>query len=51
MDGRVIPTHFEIIPADEEGNRTILTIETMEFNINISNGFFSQQNMKQISRR
>ncbi len=51
MDGRVIPTHFEIIPAEEEGNKTILVIETMEFNMDISNGFFSQQNMKQISRR
>jgi len=51
MDGRVIPTHFEIIPAEEEGNKTILVIETMEFNMDISNGFFSQQNMKQMSRR
>lgn len=51
MDGRVIPTHFEIIPADEEGNKTIMIIEDMEFNININDGFFSQQNMKQVSRR
>jgi outer membrane lipoprotein-sorting protein len=51
MDGRVIPTHFEIIPAEEEGNKTILVIKTMEFNMDISNGFFSQQNMKQMSRR
>ena len=51
LDGRVIPTHFEIIPADEEGNKTIMNIEDMEFNIDINPGFFSQQNMKQLSRR
>lgn len=51
MGGRVIPTYFEIIPADEEGNKTIMIIEDIEFNIGINNSFFSQQNMKQISRR
>ncbi len=51
MDGRVIPTHFEIIPAEEEGNKTIMVIQTMQFNMDITSGFFSQQNMKQISRR
>ena len=51
MDGRVIPTHFEIIPADEEGNKTVMKIENTEFDIDIDNRFFSQQNMKQLSRR
>lgn len=51
MDGRIIPTHFEIIPADEEGNKTVMIIEDMEFDIDIDNRFFSQQNMKQLSRR
>lgn len=51
MDGRVIPTYFEIIPADEEGNKTVLIMEDMEFDIDIDNRFFSQQNMKQLSRR
>ncbi len=51
MDGRVIPTYFEIIPADEEGNKTVLIMEDTEFDIDIDNRFFSQQNMKQLSRR
>ena len=48
MHNRNIPTHIEIIPADEPGNKTILTIETAEFNIKIPDDFFSQQNMKRI---
>lgn len=51
MDDRVVPTYFEIIPADEEGNKTVMIIEDMEFDIDIDNHFFSQQNMKQLSRR
>ena len=51
MDDRVVPTYFEIIPADEEGNKTVLIMEDMEFDIEIDNRFFSQQNMKQLSRR
>jgi outer membrane lipoprotein-sorting protein len=51
MDDRVVPTYFEIIPADEEGNKTVLIMEDMEFDIDIDNRFFSQQNMKQLSRR
>lgn len=51
MGGRVIPTHFEIIPADEEGHKTIMIIEDIEFNMDLEAGFFSQQNMKQLSRR
>ena len=50
MGGRVIPSYFEIIPADEEGNKTVLIMEEMEFDIDIDNRFFSQQNMKQLSR-
>lgn len=48
MDGRRIPTHFVIVPAGEEGNETIMNIETIDFNINIDQSFFSQQNMKRL---
>ena len=48
MDGRRIPTHFVIVPAEEEGNETIMNIETIDFNINIDQSFFSQQNMKRL---
>jgi outer membrane lipoprotein-sorting protein len=46
MDGRMIPTVIELIPAESEGNKTILKIEEVKFNIKIDDDFFSQQNMK-----
>jgi outer membrane lipoprotein-sorting protein len=48
MDDRKLPTHLEMIPADEEGNKTILIFKDMKFNINLKESFFSQQNMKRI---
>ena len=46
MGDREIPTRIEIIPEDEPGNLTIVTIEKIIYDINISENFFSQQNMK-----
>lgn len=48
MDGRLIPTRIELIPAEEEGQKTILEIREIEFNTPIGDQFFSQQNMKRI---
>jgi len=48
MDGRLIPTRLELIPAEEDGNKTIVVFETLEFNKQIDDGFFSQQNMKRV---
>jgi hypothetical protein len=48
LDGRLLPTLIELIPADTEGNKTILKIVEMKFNITIEESFFSQQNMKSI---
>jgi len=48
MDGRLTPTTFELIPADNEGNKTIVTINEIKFNIPIEDSFFSQQNMQKI---
>ncbi len=48
FDGRRLPSVMEIIPADEPGNKTVVTIVNMKFNIAIEKDFFSQQNMKQI---
>jgi outer membrane lipoprotein-sorting protein len=48
MDDRKLPTRLEMIPADEEGNKTILIFKDMKFNINLKESFFSQQNMKRI---
>jgi outer membrane lipoprotein-sorting protein len=48
MDGRVIPTMLELIPSDEKGNKTIVKIMDIKFNVPIEESFFSQQNMKRI---
>jgi outer membrane lipoprotein-sorting protein len=48
MGDREIPTHFEIIPADKPGNKTIVDFYKTIFNKEIDDGFFSQQNMKTI---
>jgi outer membrane lipoprotein-sorting protein len=48
MDGRYIPATYELIPADEEGNKTVITIQEMKFNIPVEDSFFSQQNMKRL---
>ena len=46
MDGREIPTYFELIPEDEPGNKTIVIMNKINYNVNVSQSFFSQQNMK-----
>lgn len=48
MGDRSIPTHLEMIPADEPNNKTIIDYLDMEFNLDIKEAFFSLQNMKRI---
>jgi outer membrane lipoprotein-sorting protein len=48
MDGRMIQTRMELIPADEPGNKTVVVIKDMKFNVPIEDSFFSQQNMKNL---
>lgn len=48
MDGRVIPSRLELIPAEEKGNKTIVVIKEIKFNIPVEEKFFSQQNMKMV---
>jgi outer membrane lipoprotein-sorting protein len=48
FDGRVLPSRIELVPAENEGHKTILLIDAMKFNIDIDESFFSQQNMKTI---
>jgi len=45
---RKLPSHLEIIPEDKPGQKTVVEIIKSEFNINISENFFSQQNMKRV---
>jgi outer membrane lipoprotein-sorting protein len=48
MDGRMIPTRIELVPAEEEGQMTIIEIKDIQFNKPIDDSFFSQQNMKRV---
>ncbi len=48
MDDREMPTRLEMIPADEDGHKTILIFDKIDFNVKIKESFFSQQNMKRI---
>jgi outer membrane lipoprotein-sorting protein len=48
MDGRLIPTRLELHPSEETGNKTIVEIKDIKFNVQIAESFFSQQNMKNI---
>jgi len=48
MDDREIPTHLEMIPADEEGKKTVINILSASFDDPIPENFFSQQNMQRV---
>lgn len=48
LGGRLIPAKMEMIPVEEEGNKTVITYQDIEFDIDISERFFSIQNMKRV---
>ena len=45
---RKIPTRLEVVPADKPDQKTVLTVHKNEFDVPMSDGFFSQQNMKRL---
>ena len=48
FDGRSLPSHWEMIPVNKPGEKTILDYAQMKFSLNLSSGFFSEQNMKRV---
>ena len=48
MGGRLLPATFEMIPADEEGKKTVIEQIEIEFDKPIDEKFFSIQNMKRV---
>ncbi|MBN1949658.1 MAG: outer membrane lipoprotein-sorting protein [Bacteroidales bacterium] len=48
MDGRKILTVYEILPADEEDQKTIVTLKSIKFNESRPDSFFSIQKMKNL---
>jgi outer membrane lipoprotein-sorting protein len=48
FEGRTIPSLLELTPAEEPGNKTVIQIKDIKFNVPIEDSFFSQQNMKRV---
>jgi len=48
MDGRNIFSHWEMIPEDKPGNKTIMDFNKIQFNIRTDESFYSEQNMKRV---
>ncbi len=48
FEGRLLPSLIELVPEENKGNKTLLRINEMKFNIDIAESFFSQQNMKTV---
>ena len=49
MGGRLIPTHFEMIPADKKSQKTEMIYKNIQFNKPIEDNFFITEKMKTIS--
>ena len=48
MGGRTIPAHWEMVPVDRPGEKTVFDYHEIEFNYNVKESFFSEQNMKRV---
>lgn len=48
IDGRLLPTRWEMVPAGEPGNKTVMTYKNIDFDINVDDSFFSKQNMSRV---
>lgn len=48
IGGRIIPTHLEMIPAENPDQKTEIIYKDMEFDIDLKPSFFSLQNMKRV---
>ncbi len=48
MDDRKMPTKLEMIPADKQGQKTMMTFDDLKFNVKLDESFFSQQNIRKV---
>jgi hypothetical protein len=49
MDDRLIPTRFEMIPADKKGQKTEMIYKSIKYNKPIEDNFFTTGKMKTLS--
>ena len=48
LGGRMLPSRLEMIPADKKGNKTILIYNSLQFDMELKDSFFTTQNMARI---
>ncbi len=48
IGGRLLPTHLEMIPAENPGHKTIIDYLNLAFDVGLKESFFSLQNMKRV---
>ncbi|MEZ4959057.1 MAG: outer membrane lipoprotein-sorting protein [Saprospiraceae bacterium] len=48
IGGRTLPSRLELIPADKEGQKTVIEQLALDFNVKLDDGFFSTQNLKRV---
>ncbi len=48
IGGRLLPTHLEMIPAENPGHKTMIDYLSLEFDVGLKESFFSMQNMKRV---
>lgn len=45
---KMLPTVLEMVPVEEEGHKTVMRYSELKFDVDVSDSFFSTQNMKKI---
>ncbi len=46
FDGKMLPSIMEMVPADKEGQKTVMSYDDLQFDIDITPDFFTVRNMK-----
>jgi outer membrane lipoprotein-sorting protein len=50
MDGRLIPTKFEMIPVEKKNQKTEMIYRSIRFNIPLDDGFFTTEKMRSVAK-
>lgn len=50
MDGRLIPTRFEMLPADKPGQKTNMIYKSIQYNRKMDDAFFTTEKMKNLTQ-
>ena len=48
IGGKLLPSVLEIVPADEEGSKTVIEYIALDFSPNVKESFFTIQSMKRV---